>query len=223
MLDLPARSESGADASALAEALARHARASGLALPLRGFGLAARVLAVTIGFVLLAMSLFYVTRLTAHREMWLHNKISCRPDDCRGFRAGRPDAAAPGLVAKDPQQRRREVDRDRDAGGTARVRCRRRRADGRRGHHRGREFLFRQRGGHVSRAVRRARDDREARRCGSSERAGDRVRLRRDAADPFVVACLAQFPHHFSDHLPPSSPACCGPRCGGWCFSRCAA
>src|SRR5208282_361434 len=75
MLDLPARGPSGADAPALAEALARHARASGLALPLHGFGLAARVLAVTIGFVLLAMSLFYVTRLTAHREMLLHGKI----------------------------------------------------------------------------------------------------------------------------------------------------
>ena len=34
------------------------------------------MLAVTIGFVLLAMSLFYVTRLTAHREMLLHGKIS---------------------------------------------------------------------------------------------------------------------------------------------------
>src|SRR5580692_12678082 len=76
MLDLPARGPSGADAPALAEALARHARASGFVLPLQGFGLAARVLAVTIGFVLLAMSLFYVTRLTAHREMLLHGKIS---------------------------------------------------------------------------------------------------------------------------------------------------
>jgi signal transduction histidine kinase len=76
MLDLPARSESGADASALAEGLARHAKGSGLALPLRGFGLAARVLAVTIGFVFLAMGLFYLTRLIAHREMWLHDKIS---------------------------------------------------------------------------------------------------------------------------------------------------
>src|SRR5271169_5027829 len=78
MLDLPARSERGADALALTfpNAVARHASASALALPFRGFGLAARVLAVTIGFVLLAMSLFYVTRLTAHREMWLHGKIT---------------------------------------------------------------------------------------------------------------------------------------------------
>jgi signal transduction histidine kinase len=78
MLDLPARSESGADALALTfpNAVAKQGSAPGLAPPFHGFGLAARVLAVTIGFVLLAMSLFYVTRLTAHREMLLHGKIS---------------------------------------------------------------------------------------------------------------------------------------------------
>src|ERR1700733_3712217 len=78
MLDLPARSEGGADALALTfpSAVAKQASASGLAPPFHGFGLAARVLAVTIGFVLLAMSLFYVTRVTAHREMLLHGKIS---------------------------------------------------------------------------------------------------------------------------------------------------
>src|SRR5271169_4651911 len=78
MLDLPARSERGADALALTfpNAVAKQANAPGLAPSFRGFGLAARVLAVTIGFVLLAMSLFYVTRLTAHREMLLHGKIS---------------------------------------------------------------------------------------------------------------------------------------------------
>jgi signal transduction histidine kinase len=78
MLDLPARSESGADALTLTfpNAVAKQASASGLAPTFHGFGLAARVLAVTIGFVFLAMGLFYVTRLTAHREMWLHGKIS---------------------------------------------------------------------------------------------------------------------------------------------------
>jgi signal transduction histidine kinase len=78
MLDLPARTEGHPEPPALAEALARRTSAPVLALqaPLRSFGLAARVLAVTIGFVLLAMSLFYVTRLTAHREMLLHGKIS---------------------------------------------------------------------------------------------------------------------------------------------------
>src|SRR6202042_1453390 len=76
MLDVTARSEGGARATALTGALTRPISAPLLARPLRGFGLAARVLAVTIGFVFLAMGLFYVTRLTAHREMWLHGKIS---------------------------------------------------------------------------------------------------------------------------------------------------
>src|SRR5271163_2550897 len=75
MLDVPARSD-GANALAFPKAVAKQASAAGLAPSIYGFGLAARVLAVTIGFVLLAMSLFYVTRLTAHREMLLHGKIS---------------------------------------------------------------------------------------------------------------------------------------------------
>jgi hypothetical protein len=85
MLDLPARTEGRAERSSLAEVFARSASAPGLALPLHGFGLAARVLAVTIGFVLLAMSLFYVTRLTAHREMWLHSKISAAQTTVEAF------------------------------------------------------------------------------------------------------------------------------------------
>ena len=78
MLDLPGRSEGRADALAfpLPTAVAEQASAPGLAPSFHGVGLAGRVLAVTIGFVLLAMSLFYVIRLTAHREMLLHGKIS---------------------------------------------------------------------------------------------------------------------------------------------------
>src|SRR3984957_15035416 len=76
MLDLTARSEGGSNSPALTGAFTRQTSAPGFVLPLQGFGLAARVLAVTIGFVLLAMGLFYVTRLTAHREMLLHGKIS---------------------------------------------------------------------------------------------------------------------------------------------------
>ena len=75
MLDVTAPPEGGANAAAFTGALTRQTSVPRLALPLRGFGLAARVLAVTIGFVFLAMGLFYVTRLTAHREMWLHGKI----------------------------------------------------------------------------------------------------------------------------------------------------
>jgi hypothetical protein len=101
MLDLPARSQTGAQAPALAEALARHAKFTGVAaLPWRGFGLAGRVLAVTVAFILLAMGLFYLTRLVAFREMWLHNKISRRPDRCRGVQRRWRDAPARRLVAK---------------------------------------------------------------------------------------------------------------------------
>src|SRR5271165_2069595 len=94
MLDLPARSRDGAEKPALAEALAhsfaRQAEASGVALPLRGFGLAARVLAVTLGFILLAMGLFYLTRLVAFREMWLHNKIAAAQTAVEAFNADGP-------------------------------------------------------------------------------------------------------------------------------------
>ena len=96
MLDLPARSRGGAETPALAEALAhtfaRQAEASGVGLPLRGFGLAARVLAVTLGFILLAMGLFYLTRLVAFREMWLHNKIAAAQTAVEAFNA---DGATP--------------------------------------------------------------------------------------------------------------------------------
>src|ERR1700729_397319 len=102
MLDLPARSESGADALALTfpNAVAKRASAPGLAPAFHGFGLAARVLAVTIGFVLLAMSLFYVTRLTAHREMWLHGKISWAQTTVEAFDLAGPTLPPPQLSQK---------------------------------------------------------------------------------------------------------------------------
>ena len=100
MLDLPARSQTGAEAPALSAALAKHASAPGLALPLHGFGLAARVLAVTIGFVFLAMGLFYVTRLTAHREMWLHGKISAARTTVEAFGLADPTPPPQDLSQK---------------------------------------------------------------------------------------------------------------------------
>ena len=100
MLDLPARIESRADAQALSAALAKHASAPGLALPLQSFGLAARVLAVTIGFVFLAMSLFYLSRLTAHREMWLHNKISGAQTTVEAFGLAGPTPPPQDLAQK---------------------------------------------------------------------------------------------------------------------------
>jgi signal transduction histidine kinase len=58
------------------------------------------VLAVTIGFVLLAMSMFYVTRLTAHREMWLHNKISGAQTTVEAFGLAGPTPPTPELAQK---------------------------------------------------------------------------------------------------------------------------
>src|ERR1700722_19519149 len=100
MLDLPARIEGRAESSSLAELFATRESAPGLALPLHSFGLAARVLAVTIGFVLLAMSMFYVTRLTAHREMWLHNKINGAQTTVEAFGLAGPTPPAPELAQK---------------------------------------------------------------------------------------------------------------------------
>jgi len=100
MLDIPARTEGHHDAAALGESFPKHPGASGLALPLQGFGLAARVLAVTIGFVLLAMALFYVTRLTAHREMWLHSKISAAQTTVDAFGLAGPTPPSHELAQK---------------------------------------------------------------------------------------------------------------------------
>ena len=98
MLDLTVQGQRGAEASAPGEALERHASAPGLML--HGFGLAARVLAVTIGFVFLAMGLFYVTRLTAHREMWLHGKISAAQTTVEAFGLAGPTPPPQDLAQK---------------------------------------------------------------------------------------------------------------------------
>jgi signal transduction histidine kinase len=100
MLDLPARSQSGAETPALAEAFARRARITAAAAPWRGFGLAGRVLAVTLTFVLLAMGLFYVTRLSSYRENWLHAKIASAQTAIEAF-----DAAGPVPPTEDLSRR----------------------------------------------------------------------------------------------------------------------
>src|SRR5271165_1854949 len=56
--------------------------------------------AVTIGFVLLAMSLFYVTRLTAHREIWLHSKISWAQTAVEAFDLAGPNPPSADLSRK---------------------------------------------------------------------------------------------------------------------------
>jgi len=71
MLDFPARS-----ADAAAGAAAKGPNGEARPRSDRGLGLTAVVLAITIGFVLLAMGLFYVFRLSAFRETWLHNKMA---------------------------------------------------------------------------------------------------------------------------------------------------
>ena len=58
------------------------------------------MLAVTIGFVFLAMGLFYVTRLTAHREMWLHNKISGAQTTVEAFGLAGPTPPPQDLAQK---------------------------------------------------------------------------------------------------------------------------
>jgi signal transduction histidine kinase len=66
----------------------------------RGFGLAGRVLAITIGFVLLAMALFFVTRLAAFRETWLHNKLTAAETAVLAFDAGGTSELSPDLSRK---------------------------------------------------------------------------------------------------------------------------
>jgi signal transduction histidine kinase len=89
VLDLTDRTQR-AETRDLAEAFTKRATASAAALPLHGTGLAVRVLAVTVSFVLLAMGLFYVTRLTAYRETWLHSKVAGARAGVEAFNADGP-------------------------------------------------------------------------------------------------------------------------------------
>ncbi len=98
MLDLPAR-----PASQVAETnAAAPAGADGPFAFIRrphGPGLAGRVLIVTIGSVLLALALFYSTRLAAYRETWLHNKLATAHAITEAF-------APSGAVLSDEESRR---------------------------------------------------------------------------------------------------------------------
>ena len=88
MLDLPARVQGGAripeGAAAAAPSVPPPARSP------RRLGLAGRLLLVTTGFVLLAMGLFYLTRLAAFRETWLHNKLTVAQTAVAAFDANGP-------------------------------------------------------------------------------------------------------------------------------------
>ena len=74
MLDLPARPASTIN-DAEAAGPRRAAETWFFAFRPGAPGLAGRVLIVTIGSVMLALALFYSTRLAAYRETWLHNKL----------------------------------------------------------------------------------------------------------------------------------------------------
>src|SRR5208337_3001109 len=92
MLDLTARLEKAQETAASSAASAAHEP--------HGLGLAGRVLVVTLGFVLLAMGLFYVTRLAAFRETWLHNKLASAQTAFEAFDGNGADELPPNLSNK---------------------------------------------------------------------------------------------------------------------------
>ncbi len=96
MLDWPVRTESRAEIAPSAAAFAEDQAAP---RP-RGLGLAGRVLVITIGFVLLAMALFYAARLAAFRETWLHNKLVLAETVVQAFDAGGATELPPELARK---------------------------------------------------------------------------------------------------------------------------
>jgi signal transduction histidine kinase len=102
MLDLPAqRKSAGEPGPTAATALPPSAAAASVAARrIGGHGLAGRVLVVTLGFVLLAMGLFYATRLAAIREMWLHNKLVAAETAFEAFDGGGANELPPDLSRK---------------------------------------------------------------------------------------------------------------------------
>jgi signal transduction histidine kinase len=100
MLDWPVRTGSGAEITRPAAAYAQSDAAPAEARRPRGLGLAGRVLVITISFVLLAMTLFYVARLAAFRETWLHNKLASAETVVQAFDAGGATELPPELARK---------------------------------------------------------------------------------------------------------------------------
>ena len=197
MLDLTVRSQRGAEASAPAEALERHASAPGTFTAARLWPRGARPcghnrVRLPGDGPLLCDPPHRPSRDVAARQ------DQRRADDCRGFRARRSNAPAAGSGAEDPPQRRREVARGRNAARGA--------------------------GSSFSPAVRRSAPSRSPRTTApgsrastatfravfaapqtiaklsapaQAERTGDRVRLRRAAADSLVAARVGQFSRRF--------------------------
>ncbi len=100
MLDLPVRTERGAEDAGAVVAFDREQTAPQAAPRPRGVGLAGRVLAITISFVFIAMALFYVARLAAFREMWLHNKLTSAETVIQAFDAAGANEMPPELARK---------------------------------------------------------------------------------------------------------------------------
>ncbi len=100
MLDLPVRTERGAEDAGAVVAFDREQTAPQAAPRPRGVGLAGRVLAITISFVFIAMALFYVARLAAFREMWLHNKLASAETVIQAFDAAGANEMPPELARK---------------------------------------------------------------------------------------------------------------------------
>jgi signal transduction histidine kinase len=100
MLDWPVRTESGTEIAPPAAAFAEDQAAPRGAPRPRGLGLAGRVLVITIGFVLMAMALFYAARLAAFRETWLHSKLALAETVVQAFDAGGATELPPELARK---------------------------------------------------------------------------------------------------------------------------
>ena len=100
MLHVPARRDEVGRAAASLAAFAARGRAVGAGARESGFGLAGRMLIVTIGFALLAMGLFYTARLAAFRETWLHNKLTSAQTTFEAFDAGGANPLPPELARR---------------------------------------------------------------------------------------------------------------------------
>ena len=100
MLDLPVRTENEVEIAGAALAFEKETMAPSAVPRNRGLGLAGRVLIITIGFVFIAMALFYVTRLASFRETWLHNKLAAAETAVQAFDAAGPSEVPPELARK---------------------------------------------------------------------------------------------------------------------------
>jgi signal transduction histidine kinase len=74
------------------------ARSGSAVRPRRSIGLAGRLLALTTGFVLLAISFFYITRLASFRENWLRDRLGAAHTAVVAFGAADGQDPSPTLT-----------------------------------------------------------------------------------------------------------------------------